>query len=92
MSAICLDVLPSMIPHNGIAPRAIAVKIIEVVADAKTTLRNRELSMLGNGRSCHVYMRKSGNTIAIQAMRHGRKKDVREFEKPNCNARGAAIA
>lgn len=37
-------------------------------------------------------MRKSGNTIAIQAMRHGRKKDVREFEKPNCDARGAAIA
>jgi len=37
-------------------------------------------------------MRKSDNTIAIQAMSQGRKKDVGEFEKPNSDARGAAIA
>jgi hypothetical protein len=31
-------------------------------------------------------MRKSDNTIATVAMMSGKKKDVGEFEKPNCDA------
>ncbi len=37
-------------------------------------------------------MRKSDNTIAIQAMMPQKEKNVGEFEKPNCDARSAAIA
>ncbi|MEH1790113.1 hypothetical protein [Nostoc sp.] len=49
-------------------------------------------SKITQARSHRPGMRKSDNTIAIQAMSQGRKKDVGEFEKPNCDARGAAIA
>ncbi|MDZ7958518.1 MAG: hypothetical protein RMY34_11675 [Aulosira sp. DedQUE10] len=37
-------------------------------------------------------MRKSSNTIASVAMMAGKEKNVGEFKKPSCNARGAAIA